>query len=113
VIYYWKVLKEGYNFALDLTSMEGLHTKLWAPKVVGVPTLEISGLPLGSPETNDIWVVVPWLGIEYIIRGKVVASPSPGRGESCESVFAYGLSMHQRNLGSALTNLLFGLCRSM
>ncbi len=26
--------------------------KLWAPKVVGVPTLIISGLPLESPETK-------------------------------------------------------------
>ncbi len=26
---------------------EGLHTKLWAPKVAGVPILEISGLPFG------------------------------------------------------------------
>jgi hypothetical protein len=91
--------------------MEGLHTKLWAPKVVGVPTLEISGL--GNREINDIWVVVTWPGIEYIIRGKVVASPSPGRGESREFVFARGSSVHQRNLGSTLTNLLFGLCRSM
>jgi hypothetical protein len=26
--------------------------KLWAPKIAGVPTLAISGLPLGSPETK-------------------------------------------------------------
>jgi hypothetical protein len=28
-----KALDEGYNFALDLTSIKGLHTKLWAPKL--------------------------------------------------------------------------------
>jgi hypothetical protein len=33
-----------------------------------------------------------WLGIENTIRGKVVASPSPGRGESCEFVFVRDLS---------------------
>ncbi len=49
----------------------------------------------GLPRQNDIWVLVPWLGIEYTIRGKVVASFNPGRGESCESVFARGSSMHQ------------------
>jgi hypothetical protein len=50
--YRWKVLNEGYNVALDLISIEGLHTKLYTPKVVKVPTLGISGLPLGSLETK-------------------------------------------------------------
>jgi hypothetical protein len=27
--YYWKVLNKGYNFALDFTSIKGLHKKLW------------------------------------------------------------------------------------
>jgi hypothetical protein len=31
--YHWKALDEGYNFALDLIAIEGLHAKLWAPKV--------------------------------------------------------------------------------
>ncbi len=31
----------GYNFALNLILIGGLHTKLWDPKVVGVPTLAI------------------------------------------------------------------------
>jgi hypothetical protein len=44
-----KALKEGYNFSLDLTSIEGLHQTLWASKVVKVPILEIL-------EQNDIWV---------------------------------------------------------
>jgi hypothetical protein len=50
--YPWKDLDEGYKFALDLISIEGLHTKLWAPKVTEVPTLGISGFPLGSPGTK-------------------------------------------------------------
>ncbi len=50
--YHWKALEEGYNFALDLISIRGLHTKLWTPKVVEVPTLAILGLPLGSPGTK-------------------------------------------------------------
>jgi len=29
-----------------------LNTKLWGPKVARVPTLGISGLPFGSPETK-------------------------------------------------------------
>jgi hypothetical protein len=74
---------------LKLISIRGLHTKLWAPKVAGVPTLGISGLIVGQ---NVIWMLVPWPGIEYIIRGKVVISPSPGHGESSEFEFAYGSS---------------------
>jgi hypothetical protein len=50
--YCWKSLDDGYNFALDLISIGSLHTKLWGPKVVGVPTLGISGLPFGSPGTK-------------------------------------------------------------
>ncbi len=44
------------------------------PKVAGVPTLGISGLPFGSLGQNDIWVLVPWLGTKYAIKEKVVAS---------------------------------------
>ncbi len=51
-IYCWKTLDKGYNFALDLISIEGLHAKLWGPKVVGVPTLAILGLPFESPGTK-------------------------------------------------------------
>jgi len=47
-----KALDEGYNFALDLISIRGLHVKLWAPKIARVPTLVISGLPLGNPRTK-------------------------------------------------------------
>jgi hypothetical protein len=50
--YYWKALNKGYNFSSDLISIRGLHTKLWGPKVVGVLTLGILGLPFGSPETK-------------------------------------------------------------
>jgi hypothetical protein len=50
--YFWKALDEGYNFALELISIRGLHTKLWAPKFIRDPTLGISKLPSGSPETK-------------------------------------------------------------
>jgi hypothetical protein len=46
--YFWKALDKSYNFALDLISIGGLHTKLWGPKVMRVSTLGISGLPFGS-----------------------------------------------------------------
>jgi hypothetical protein len=63
--YRWKAIDEGYNFALDLISIKGLHTKLWAPKFMEVPTLGILGLPLGSLGTK-------WhLGVGPVARHKV------------------------------------------
>jgi len=51
--YHWKALDEGYKFSSNLISIGGLHTKLWRLKVTGIPTLAISGPPLGSPETKS------------------------------------------------------------
>jgi len=62
----WKALDEGYNFALDFISIWGLHTKLWDPKIVGVP------------KQNAIWMWASWRGTKYTIKGKVVASPKSG-----------------------------------
>jgi len=71
VTYHWKVLDESYNFVSSFISIEGLHAKLWAPKVVGVLVVRISRVP----GQNDIWVLVLWPATEYIIRGKPLASP--------------------------------------
>ncbi len=35
--YYWKAFDESYNISWNLIGIKGLHTKLWAPKVAGVP----------------------------------------------------------------------------
>jgi hypothetical protein len=48
--YCWKDLDKGYNFAWIVIAIEGMHTKLWSPKVVRVSTLRISGLPFGRLE---------------------------------------------------------------
>jgi hypothetical protein len=47
--YRWKAIDEGYNFALCLIAIGGLHKKLCALKVAGVPVGGISGPPRGSP----------------------------------------------------------------
>jgi hypothetical protein len=39
ITYPWKVLEKGYNFSLNLTSIGGLHKKLWASKVARVSIL--------------------------------------------------------------------------
>jgi len=47
-----KLATKGYNFALDLISIKGMHAKLWGPKVARIPTLGILGLPFWSPKTK-------------------------------------------------------------
>jgi hypothetical protein len=68
--YCWKDLNKGYNFALDLISIKGLHTKLRKSQF-----REFLDSNLGVSGQNDIWVLAPWLGTKNTIRGKVVASP--------------------------------------
>jgi hypothetical protein len=51
--YRWKCLDKGYNFSWNLIAIKGLHAKLWGPKVVGIPTLGISGLPTPTWESRD------------------------------------------------------------
>ncbi len=55
----WKAFDEGYNFSSDLIVIKGLHRKLCALKVVGVPVVGISGLSLGSPGTKSHLDVAP------------------------------------------------------
>ncbi len=74
VTYHWKTLDKGYNFALNCIIIKGLHEKLLAPKVVGVPTVRISGVP----GKKTIWMWPLGRGVEYIIRGKVVTFPKCG-----------------------------------
>jgi len=45
VTYFWKTFDKGYSFALDFASIRGMHKKLWASNVVGVPILGILRLP--------------------------------------------------------------------
>jgi hypothetical protein len=108
--YCWKFLNEGYNFALDLISIRGLHTKLWAPKVMGVPTLGISRFSLRSLETKWRLSATP---IEYTIREKVVASPKFWPWWVLLVRICLWLICAPKYSNYTLTNLLFGLCRSM
>jgi hypothetical protein len=55
----WKVLNKGYNFISDLIAIEGLQRKLCAFKIMGVPTVGISGLPLGISKTKSHLDVAP------------------------------------------------------
>jgi hypothetical protein len=52
VKYRWKALDKGYNFALDLIAIGGIHMKLCAFKVARVSNVGILRLPLGSLGTK-------------------------------------------------------------
>jgi hypothetical protein len=92
-MYRWKALDKGYNFALNIILIESLHTKLWASIVAKDPISRISGLPLKSPGTKC------HLGAGLVARHRIYYKgwwlpSSSGCGESCESVFAHGSSVH-------------------
>jgi len=103
-IYHWKAFNEGYNFASDLISIGGFHTKLWAPKVVRVLTMGILGLPLGSLETK-------WHLGWPVARHKVYYK---GEGGGFPQVRVCSWFVRAPKCSNyTLTNLLFGLCNSV
>jgi hypothetical protein len=103
----------GLQLCFNLTSIEDLHTKLWASKVTRVPISRILGLPVGASKQNDIWVLALWPSIENTIRGKVMASPK-SRPWWVLWVHVYMWFAHALKMFSyVLTNLLFSLCMSM
>ncbi len=68
--YRWKALDKGYNFALDLIVIKGFHTKVCAPKVAGIPTMGIPGLPLGNPKTKCHLDVAPMESCREYYKGE-------------------------------------------
>jgi len=88
---HWKDLDEGYNFVYYLISIEDLHAKLWAPKVVGMLSVGNSGS--GSPRTK-------WhLGGDPVGMHKIYSEGEGGGfpqvqgcGKSCEFEFAHSSS---------------------
>jgi hypothetical protein len=108
--YLWKVLNESYNFVLDFISIGGLHTKLWVSKVAGIPILGISWLSLGSPRTKWHLGAGPMAKHRVYYKGEDGGFPQV---RAVVSLVSPCLPVHQKCSNYALTNLLFGLCRSM
>jgi hypothetical protein len=69
--------------------------------------------PFGVLGQNDIWVLVLWPDTKYTIRGKVVASPKSGLWWVLWICVCLWLVHAPKCFNYALTNLLFGLCRSV
>jgi hypothetical protein len=102
--YCWKTL--GYNCFLSLTSIEGLHKKLWASKVDGVPILRISRLLTWRSREKWHLGATPVANHKEYYNGEGGGFPlSLVHGESYEFAYAHDLSMHQKCFNYALTNL--------
>ncbi len=80
---------------------------------MGVSILGISRLPFGIPRQNDLWVLTPWSNTENTIRGKVVTSHKSKPWWVLWIHVYPGSSIHQKCFNYTLTNLLFGLCKSV
>jgi hypothetical protein len=98
---------------LQTSSQSKVWTQIYGPPNSRESQLwEFQDSHLGVPRQNDIWVLVLWLGTEYTIRGKVVASP---KFEMWWILWAHvcpWLVCAPKCSNYTLTNL-FGLCRPM
>ncbi len=85
--------------------------KVWAPKVVGVPTLTISGLPLGSPEIKyhlDVGLV-EWHRVYY--NGEGGGFPQVQAVVSLVSSSCLWLVLAPKVLQLCTNHLVLVLCR--
>jgi len=99
--------------ASDFISIEGLHIKLWAPKVTRVPTLEISKFPFGSLGTKWHLSVGPLAMHIVYYKGEGGSFPQVKVMVSLVSL-CYSWVIHAPKCSYyTLTNLLFGLCKSV
>ncbi len=68
---------------------------------------------LGVSRQNDTWVLIPWPGIDYTIRGKVVASPKFGLWWILW-IHVCSWFIHAPKCSNyTIINLLFDLCKSV
>jgi hypothetical protein len=98
---------QGLYFISNFSSIKNMRKKLWASKIAGVPIV-------GSPGTKwHLGVGLVARHIEYY-KGEGDGFPSKSRLWWVLWVHvARVLFVHQKCSNYALTNLLFGLCKSM
>jgi hypothetical protein len=111
--YRWKALDKGYNFALDIISIEGLNTKLWGSKVTGVPNLAISRLPLGSPGIKIHLDVGLMERHKVYYKGKGGGFPQVRAMVSLVSLSCSWFVLTPKVLQLCTNHLVLVLCRSM
>ncbi len=109
--YRWKDLDEGYNFVLDLITIEGLHAKLCAPKVAGVPGVGILGL--GSLGTKCHLDVAPMERRKEYYKGEGGGFPQVQAVMNLMSLSCPWLVLAPKVLHLCTNHLMLVLCRSM
>ncbi len=103
---YWKI----HNFFSDLTSIGGLHKKLWASKVSKVPFWELYDSQLENLGTK--WHLDAGPMVKHKKHYKVEGDGFP-QIHAMMSLVSLCMLVHQKCYNYALTNSLFGLCRFM
>jgi hypothetical protein len=111
--YRWKAFDEGYNFALDRIAIRGLHKKLCAFKVVGVPADTILGLPLGSLETKNHLDVAPVERRKVYYKGEGGGFPQVRAVVSLVCPGCPWLVLAPKVLQLCTNHLVLVLCRSL
>ncbi len=111
--YCWKARNKGYNFASNLMSIRGLHAKLWHPKVVGVSTLAISGLPFGSPKIKSHLDVGPVERCKIYYKGEGGGFPQVRAVASPMCSCCLWLVLAPKVLQLCTNHLMLVLCRSV
>ncbi len=108
-----KLLTKATTFFKISFQLEVCRQSYGPPKLKESQHWKFRDSHLGIPGQNIIWVLVPWPGTKYTIRGKVVASPKFGPWWVLWVRVAHDSSEHQTCSNYALTNLLFSLCMSV
>jgi hypothetical protein len=99
--YRWKALDKGYNFALDRIVIKGLHRKLYAFKVIGVP---------GQNDHLDV-VPVEWRKVYY--KGEGGGFPQVWAVMSLVCPGCPWLVLAPKVLQLCTNHLVLVLCRSV
>jgi hypothetical protein len=107
------LLTRATTFFYTSSQLEVCTQSCKPPKLQESQLWEFRDSHLGVPGQNDIWVLVPWPGTEYTIRGKVVASPKFEPWWVLWVCVCPWFVRAPKYCNYALTNLLFGLCRSV
>ncbi len=92
----WKDLDKGYNFALDLVTIQLCSRELWRFKVPEVPSGQNRDSISGVPGICGIWMPPPWRAAENTIGSKVVVYSRVRAVVSLVVRSVRGLSQHPR-----------------
>jgi hypothetical protein len=109
----WKTFDEGYNFVSNLIAIEGLHKKLCALKVTGVPVVGILGLPLGNPGTKSHLDVAPMEKRKVYYKGEGGGFPQVRAVVSFVCPGCLWRVLATKVFQQCTNHLVLGLCRSL